>query len=105
VFLGLTFVINSSLFVNNLSIGILILIILMATRFVATKVSTLRSELSNERRTIWLMCSQGLTPATLAILAVSLQLPLANVFLNIVICVIILTNIVTTVGSFYKMRQ
>ena len=105
VFLGLTFTIKSSLVATNFSIGILILIILLATRFVATKVSTFKSELSLERKTIWLMCPQGLTPATLAILAVSLQLPLADTFLNIVIYVVILTNIVTTVGSFLKMRR
>ena len=105
VFLGLTFVINSSLIATNVSIGILILIILLACRFVATKVSTFKSDLSRDKRTIWLMCPQGLTPATLAILAVSLELPLADTFLNIVIYVVILTNIVTTVGSFLKMRR
>jgi cell volume regulation protein A len=105
VFLGLTFVIKSSPIASNLSIGILILVILLATRFVATKVSTFKSELSRERRTIWLMCPQGLTPATLAILAVSFQLPLADTYLNIAIYVIILTNIVTTIGSFLRMRR
>ena len=51
------------------------------------------------------MCAQGLTPATLAILAVSLQLPLADTFLNVVTYVIILTNIVTTVGSIVYTRK
>ena len=45
------------------------------------------------------MCAQGLTPATLAILAVSLQLPHANTFVNIVTYIIILTNIVATAGA------
>lgn len=105
VFLGLTFIINPSLAATNLSLGILILVVLLAVRFVATRISTYRSELDSERRTILLMCAQGLTPATLAILAVSLQIPLANTFLNIVTYVIILTNIVTTVGSISNMRQ
>jgi len=105
VFLGLTFVVNPSLITINLLIGLLILAILLATRFVAIRISTLRSELKRDRRTIWLMCPQGLTPATLAVLAVSLQLPLADTFLNLVIYVIILTNIVATVGSFLKMKQ
>ena len=43
-----------------------------------------------------LVCGQGLTPATLAILAVSLQLPLSDTFINIVTYVIILTNVVTS---------
>jgi cell volume regulation protein A len=105
VFLGLTFVVTPSLVAANLSLGILFLIVLLAVRFAATRVSTYKSELYNERRAIVLMCAQGLTPATLAILAVSLQIPLADTFLNIVTYVIILTNIVTTVGSIVNMRQ
>ena len=105
VFLGLTFVITPALIVSNLSIGLLILVMLLATRFVAVKTSTFRSELNNERRQIMLTCAMGLTPATLAVLAVSLQLPLADTFLNIVTYIIILTNIVTTLGSFLNMRQ
>ena len=105
VFLGLTFIITPSLIVSNLSIGLLILVMLLATRFVAVKISTFRSELNKERRQIMLTCAMGLTPATLAVLAVSLQLPLANTFLNIVTYIIILTNIVTTIGSLVNMRQ
>lgn len=105
VFLGLTFMITPSFVAGNLTIGILIIIILLAVRFVATQVSTFKSELSKQRRTILFMCAQGLTPATLAILAVGLQLPLADTYLNIVTYVIILTNIVATVGSFLNVRQ
>ena len=105
VFLGLTFVITPALVVSNLSIGLLILVMLLATRFAAVKISTFKSELNNERRQILFTCAMGLTPATLAVLAVSLQLPLAGTFLNIVTYVIILTNIVTTVGSILNMRR
>ena len=105
VFLGLTFVITPSLIASNLSIGLLILVMLLATRFVAVKISTFRSELNKERRQILLTCAMGLTPATLAVLAVSLQLPHANDFINIVTYVIILTNIVTAVGSILNIRQ
>ena len=105
VFLGLTFIITPALIVSNLSIGLLILVMLLLTRFVAVKISTFKSELNNERRQIILTCAMGLTPATLGVLAVSLQLPLANTFLNIVTYIIILTNIVTTVGSILNMRQ
>ena len=105
VFLGLTFVITPALVVSNLSIGLLILVMLLATRFAAVKISTFKSGLNNERRQILFTCAMGLTPATLAVLAVSLQLPLADTFLNIVTYVIILTNIVTTVGSILNMRR
>ncbi len=105
VFLGLTFIITPALVVSNLSIGLLILIMLLLTRFVAVKISTFKSELNNERKQIILTCAMGLTPATLGVLAVSLQLPLADTFLNIVTYIIILTNMVTTVGSILNMRQ
>ena len=104
--IGLTFIITPSLIVNNISVtGLLILVMLLATRFAAVKISTFRSELNKERKQIMLTCAMGLTPATLGVLAVSLQLPLADTFLNIVTYIIILTNIVTTVGSILNMRQ
>jgi cell volume regulation protein A len=105
VFLGLTLIIEPSLLVSNLSLSIIILFILLAVRFVATRVSTFRSELRKERRVIMLMCAQGLTSATLAILAVSLQIPMADTFLNIATYIIILTNIVATAGSILNMRR
>jgi potassium/hydrogen antiporter len=106
VFLGLTFVIMPSLLLANFSLGILFLIVLLSVRTAAVQVSTYKSELKSETRSIVLMCAQGLTPATLAILAVSLQLPIADTFLNIVTYVIILTNIVTTIGSIvYRRKQ
>ncbi len=105
VFLGLTFVIAPISIGRNLSISLLILLALLATRFVAVKISTLRSKLSNERRQILLTCAMGLTPATLGVLAISLQLPHANTFLNLVTFVIILTNVVTTIGSIVNLRQ
>jgi cell volume regulation protein A len=104
VSLGLIFVVSPTHIATNLSIGTVILFLLLLVRFVATRASTFKSPLSSENRTILLMCAQGLTPATLAILAVSLQLPHADTFVNIVTYVIILTNIVTTVGEIINVR-
>ena len=105
VSLGLTFVVTPSRIATNLSIATLILLLLLFTRFVATRASTYQSPLSNEKRKILLMCAQGLTSATLAILAVSLQLPYADIFVNIVTYVIVLTNLVTTAGAIFNMRR
>ena len=104
VFLGVTFVIIPSNIPANLSIAVVILLLLLVCRFVATKVSTFKSKLANERREILLMCAQGLTPATLVILAVSLQLPFADIFVNIVTYIIIFTNIIATAGAIINMR-
>jgi len=51
------------------------------------------------------MCAQGLTPATLAIVAVDAGLPLGDTFLELVTYVIILTNVVTTAGSMWIARK
>jgi len=105
VFLGLTFVLTSDGFINNFMIGFLLLAVLLIVRFAATTVSTYKSDLCKEKKEIIVMCAQGLTPATLAILAVNLQLPHANNFLILVTYVIVFTNVVTTIGSFFAQRK
>jgi cell volume regulation protein A len=105
VFLGLTLVITPSLLAANLSIALVFLSVLLPLRFVATRISTFKSELTKERSCILFMCAQGLTPASLAILAVSLQIPFADTFLNIATFIIILTNVVATAGSIIHMHQ
>jgi NhaP-type Na+/H+ or K+/H+ antiporter len=105
VFLGLTLVITPALLFSNLLLCILVVSVLLSVRFVATRVSTFRSSLVEERGVITTMCAQGLTLASLAILAVSLQIPLGDTFLNVATYVIILTNVVATAGSIYNMRR
>ena len=106
VFLGLTFQINPSLVVSNLGVGLLVVVILITLRYAATTASTRKSDLAGDRRLIILLCAQGLTPATLAIVAVSMTppIPLANTFLNIVTYVIILTNVIATIGAYWRLR-
>jgi NhaP-type Na+/H+ or K+/H+ antiporter len=104
VFLGLTFQLNSSEVVSNLSVGMIVLAILLTFRYAATKLSTRGSELSSDQRVIELMCAMGLVPATLAIISVNLGIPLANSFLNIVTYVIVLTNIVSAAGAVWRIH-
>jgi cell volume regulation protein A len=105
VFLGLTFVITPSLIISNLATAVIVVIVLLSVRYVATSFSTFRSEMRDEKRGIILMCAQGLVPATLAIIALNLEIPLANDFINIITYVIILTNIITAAGSILNRRQ
>ena len=105
VFLGLTFEISAGQLVNNFLTGAAIVAILLSVRFFATTASTYHSDLGKEKRRTILMCAQGLVPATLAILALELQIPLADSFLNLVTYVIILTNVVTAGGSIISLRQ
>lgn len=105
VFLGLIFSINPERILSNLEDGALLLAILLGFRTLASTVSTRGSEIKSDRTKIILLNAQGLTPATLAILAVNADLPLGATFLNLVTYVIILTNIVTTVGAFWITRR
>ncbi len=105
VFLGLVFVIKPSEILSNLMLGVLILGILMAFRFIATTLSTKNSTMYNDRHTIFLICAQGVVPATLSVAALGEGIPLADTFVSLAVYVIILTNIVTTVGSIIIARK
>ena len=105
VFLGLVFVIIPSKIFSNFMLGFVILGILMLFRFIATKASTRKSELSKDQLAIFLICAQGVVPATLSIAALNDGIPLASTFVSLVVYVIILTNIVTTIGSILITRK
>jgi len=100
----LTFSINPQTIVVDTAVGISILMILLSFRTIATTISTRGSDFQKDRRKIILMCAQGLTPATLAIVAVDAGLPLGDTFLELVTYVIILTNVVTH-GRFNMDRK
>ncbi len=105
VFLGLVFVITPSTILSNLMLGLLVIGILLVFRFIATKASTIKSELRKDQLAIFLICAQGVVPATLSIAALNDGIPLANTFVSIAVYVIILSNIVTTAGSILVARK
>ncbi|NHH97184.1 hypothetical protein DYY66_2316 [Candidatus Nitrosotalea sp. FS] len=105
VFLGLVFVITPSTILSNLVLGLLVIGILLVFRFIATKASTIKSELRKDQLAIFIICAQGVVPATLSIAALNDGIPLANTFVSIAVYVIILSNIVTTAGSILVARK
>ncbi len=105
VFLGLTFIIEPKTILSNLAIASIFFAILLTIRYAATKVSTRGSELAKDTKIIFLICAMGIVPATLSIVALNEGLPLANTFLSLVVYVIILTNIITTVGVLWISRR
>jgi cell volume regulation protein A len=104
VFLGLTFQIDPQQAVGELAVATGFVAILMGSRVASVTVSTIRSGLSKQRPEIVLMSAQGVTQATLAIIALNAGLPLGNTFLALVAYVIILTNVITTIGSVWIRR-
>ncbi len=105
VFLGLTFLIEPSAIIFNLSAGVLFVAILLGVRYVAVNISTKGSELYKKRRLITLMCAQGLTPAILSIVALTSNLPLANNFISIVVFVILITNVITSFAAWRAIKS
>ncbi len=104
VFLGLILSLSFSSFYFGLAAGLAILGILLFSRFIAVSISTYKSDMVKDKLPIFISLAQGLTPATLAILALEYGIPQADTFLVLVTYVIILTNIVTTVGAFITLR-
>lgn len=105
VFLGLTFLINPGEIISNILLSSTILGILLFFRYIATKISTQGSDLAKDKKIIFLICAQGIVPATLSIVALNEGLPLANTFLNLTVYVIILTNIITTAGTLWMTKR
>ena len=105
VFLGLTFVIQPGKILGSLAVSLAFFAILLVVRYLATRVSTKGSELEKDRKLIFLICAMGIVPATLSIVGLNERLPLADTFVNLVVYVIILTNIVTTVGVLWISRR
>jgi cell volume regulation protein A len=105
VFLGLTFSLSPSSLVSNLAVASAVAALLLGSRVVTVYGSTARSELGKSRPEIILLSAQGVTQATLAIIALDVGIPLGNLFLSIVAYVIIITNVVTTVGSVWIRRK
>ena len=105
VFLGLTFQIQPEQVVSQLAIASCVVAVLIGARLISVTASTFRSELGNHRSEITLLSAQGVTQATLAIIALNAGLPLGGTFLALVAYVIILTNILTTAGSIWMRRK
>ena len=105
VFLGLTFVLDPSSVVMGVVVGGLLTAILMATRGVSVAAATAGSPMAKNRSEVVLLSAQGVTQATLAILALNYALPLAGTFLGLVAYVIIFTNLITTIGSVWIRRR
>ena len=104
VFLGLILSLSFSSLYFGLAVGAGILGILLFSRFIAVSISTYKSDMKKDRTAILISLAQGLTPATLAILALEDGIPQASTFLVIVTYVIILTNIVTTIGAVMVLK-
>ncbi len=78
---------------------------LFTIRFVASTLSTMRSPLESDRNIILFTMAQGLTPAVLAVTAVTANLPDSQLILAITLAVILYTNVITIGASVIARSQ
>ena len=100
-FLGLMYTTNGIGILEGILISVSILVINLALRYVAVWISTIRSDMKNDRVIITLLCGQGLAHAALSTVPLQMNLPNPYLYIVIVTNVILLTNIVTSVTAFY----
>ncbi len=105
VFVGLVLSISLSNIYFGLLIGSAITLILLASRFIAVSISTYNSSMVKDKNKILISIAQGVTPITLAVLAFEEGIPKANTILTLVAYIVILTNVITTIGVFLTMRH
>lgn len=104
VYLGLIFnpeILNE----NMLGMSIVVLISIIFARFISTRIMTMRDkDMTNSEMLINMMLPRGLAAAVLALMPVIGVIQITG-FIDIVIMVILFTNIVATIGSFIYERN
>ncbi|MDH5770489.1 MAG: cation:proton antiporter [Candidatus Bathyarchaeota archaeon] len=102
VYIGLTINVTNVL---SIVYGVIISILLLLTRILATFFSTIGSPLQYERHIIAMVLSRGLSEAVLSVLLLNYGLPYSTLFQNIAFIVIIATNIICTVGIYLLTKR
>ncbi len=97
VYIGLSINISSTIVIGY---GVILSIILLAMRAIATYFSTIRSSLESERNIITVAMSRGLSEAVLSVMLLNYGIPHSTLFQDIAFIVIILTNIMCTIGIY-----
>lgn len=102
VYIGLSINVSSTI---TIIYGTILSIILLAMRILATYFSTIRSPLRSERNILTVAMSRGLSEAVLSVIFLNYGLPHSTLFQDIAFIVIIITNIMCTIGFFKFTRK
>jgi cell volume regulation protein A len=105
VFLGLIYDTSLNSVTFGLLIGFIFLVLDLGLRYVAVRLSVVRSSMRQDTAIMTLLCGQGLAHATLSVIPQQYGIPNAQIYPVIVVTLIILTNAVTTLGSFIVARR
>ena len=102
VFLGIIVSISS---LSIVLYGVMLSIVLLATRYGAVWITTLKSSLQKERPIMTLVLTRGLAAAVLATLPAQYGLSYSNLFVELAVVVIVTTAIMATIGSLLLSRK
>jgi cell volume regulation protein A len=98
--------IPSSTVYTTLLYGGIFTMVLFGIRLGASRLSTLRSSIIEDRNLILFTMAQGLTPAVLAVSTFTYSLPNAPIYLGLTLAVILYTNLITVAVPFIaRMRS
>jgi len=98
VSLGMVLAVAYEQLMSDIALGALFTAILLSVRYLAVNLSTRGASTSRYKLPLTVMCAQGLVPATLSVILLNYPVPLKEDFLHYVTYVIILTNLITTIG-------
>ena len=102
VFLGIIVTISN---VNFIFLGIALSILLLIVRYGAVYLTTLKSELKNERPILTFVLTRGLAAAVLETLPAQYGLSYAPLFINFAVVIIMSTAVIATVGVIALSRK
>ncbi len=102
VFLGIIVSISS---LNTLLFGVVLSIILLAVRYGAVWITTLKSSMQKERPIMTVVLTRGLAAAVLATLPAQYGLSYSNLFVDLAVVVIVTTAVIATIGSLVLSRK
>jgi len=109
VFLGLIYDVTGIPLLTGIIYGLVFTGIALVFRYAAVRIVTMKSPMSHHKNLMTFMCGQGLANATVSILVyqklTEAGVTYASIYPIIVVNVIIVTNIITSIASFYFRRK
>jgi len=102
VYIGVTINVSNPLWVLY---GAILSTILLVMRLLAIFLATIRSSIQSERSLISSVLARGLNEAVLSVVFLSYNLPYSDMFQQIAFIIIIITNLLTTVGVYRYTRS
>jgi cell volume regulation protein A len=102
VFLGIIATFSS---LSILCVGVLLSVALLAARYGAIWLTTIKSEMRAESKIMTAILTRGLAAAVLATLPAQYGLPYADLFVNTAVVVIVTTAIIATIGVILSSRK